>query len=106
MRAKFIDTISLSQMKPSFVPTKDVSSKANTTKMPKPKKGDIPIAVTTQLWQRSGSCPDGTVPIRRVPRNSAYETRKPSIFNQTQQPINNTEIKLLHEHRSVMQSST
>lgn len=26
--------------------------------------------VTTQLWQRSGSCPEGTIPIRRIEKNN------------------------------------
>ncbi|KAL2517829.1 Protein of Unknown Function (DUF239) [Abeliophyllum distichum] len=32
--------------------------------------GGSPETLTTQLWQRSGSCPEGTIPIRRIDKNN------------------------------------
>ncbi|XP_043705200.1 uncharacterized protein LOC122655013 [Telopea speciosissima] len=44
------------QMKPSYDPIIDTTM----------KKEESSMAAISQLWQRSGSCPVGTVPIRRI----------------------------------------
>ncbi|XP_043705201.1 uncharacterized protein LOC122655014 [Telopea speciosissima] len=44
------------QMKPSYDPIIDTTM----------KKEDSSMTIISQLWQRSGSCPVGTVPIRRI----------------------------------------
>ncbi|XP_027083837.1 protein neprosin [Coffea arabica] len=90
------------QMKPSYVPTKDITSyKANTAKTPKQRKGEVPIALATQLWHRSGSCPEGTVPIRRMQKKSPYEARKPSFFQHSKKFNISTPSKLLLANHSL-----
>ncbi|KAI4316558.1 hypothetical protein L6164_024531 [Bauhinia variegata] len=51
------------------------------------------INVTSQVWQKSGRCPQGTIPIRRIRKKQLlkahsiedYGRKKPSIFHQTAQ---------------------
>ncbi|XP_052170441.1 uncharacterized protein LOC127786813 [Diospyros lotus] len=53
------------QMVPSFTdPTTAGEMEASTEQ----KKRESAVTVTSQLWQRSGRCPKGTIPIRRTPR--------------------------------------
>ncbi|GMI88512.1 hypothetical protein like AT5G25950 [Hibiscus trionum] len=63
------------QMKPSFVLNEEKSSTKNelSSKL-----------VVSQTWQRSGSCPDGTVPIRRIQRKDLL--RAESIFRFGRKP--------------------
>lgn len=37
------------------------------------------ISTVTQLWRKSGSCPEGTIPIRRVQKSHLLRT--PSLEN-------------------------
>ncbi|CAI9093620.1 OLC1v1029167C1 [Oldenlandia corymbosa var. corymbosa] len=56
------------QMEPSFVPTIDQTTrKINRAKgkKNKPSKSEIPVSGIKQIWHKNGSCPQGTVPIRR-----------------------------------------
>ncbi|KAA8525187.1 hypothetical protein F0562_006949 [Nyssa sinensis] len=54
------------------------------------RKEDSSMTVTSQLWQRSGNCPKGTIPIRRIQvkdrlqANSTenYGRKKPRFFHQ------------------------
>lgn len=51
------------------------------------------ITVTSQLWQKSGSCPKGTIPVRRIRKNELlkaysvehYGRKKPSFSHQVAQ---------------------
>ncbi|KAL7164531.1 hypothetical protein ACSBR2_040436 [Camellia fascicularis] len=53
------------QMTPSYDPTMERTIATKKTSIEK-KQGDSAVTVTSQLWQRSGSCPEGTIPIRRT----------------------------------------
>ncbi|CAI9093619.1 OLC1v1029166C1 [Oldenlandia corymbosa var. corymbosa] len=56
------------QMEPSYVPTTDQTTrKINRAKgkKNKPSKSEVPLSVIKQIWHKNGSCPEGTVPIRR-----------------------------------------
>ncbi|CDP08212.1 unnamed protein product [Coffea canephora] len=73
----------------------------NTAKTPKQRKGEVPIALATQLWHRSGSCPEGTVPIRRMQKKSPNEARKPSFFQHSKKFNISTPSKLLLANHSL-----
>lgn len=58
--------------------------------------GGSSVTVTSQLWQRSGSCPEGTIPIRRIRKKELlkassvkeYGRKKPSQkFNHLDEDI-------------------
>ncbi|KAL3818978.1 hypothetical protein ACJIZ3_004883 [Penstemon smallii] len=74
------------QMNPKNQPTTTNKSK----KMSEGRNiGTNPITTTTQVWQRSGSCPKGTIPIRRTQKHNIpkgekvdnYGRKKPMILN-------------------------
>nr|XP_027120602.1 uncharacterized protein LOC113737597 [Coffea arabica] len=77
------------QMTPAYDPTM-VTKNKNEILEPfrNGREKDLHVDATPQLWQRSGSCPEGTIPIRRMPNNSkSKETpvddhlrKKPSII--------------------------
>ncbi|KAL3500657.1 hypothetical protein ACH5RR_039750 [Cinchona calisaya] len=52
-------------------------------------------ALKNHRIQRSGSCPEGIVPIRRMQKTSAYKARKPSFFNPSKELNFSTGIELL-----------
>ncbi|KAK9079829.1 hypothetical protein SSX86_001502 [Deinandra increscens subsp. villosa] len=60
------------------------------------KKKHIAKTITSQIWQRSGSCPKGTIPIRRIPENVtdnkayAYGRKKPSEPDNQETTLENT----------------
>ncbi|XP_028067177.1 uncharacterized protein LOC114269987 [Camellia sinensis] len=73
------------QMTPNYSPTME-GRRPSSTK----GEGGSSVSLTSQLWQRSGSCPKGTVPIRRirVGKNLMKEYgRKPSLFSQQFKPL-------------------
>ncbi|XVE97637.1 hypothetical protein REPUB_Repub03eG0035900 [Reevesia pubescens] len=89
------------QMRPNFDVPKDNSSTKNESSKP----------VVFQTWQRSGSCPKGTIPIRRIRRKDLLRAKSlehfgrkaPLVFsasNRTDQKdnrfvyINNTKVSL------------
>ncbi|XP_016468259.1 protein neprosin-like [Nicotiana tabacum] len=37
--------------------------------------------VTTQIWQKDGNCPKGTIPIRRTQKKKKDQLKKPSFFH-------------------------
>ncbi|KAK3024149.1 hypothetical protein RJ639_042833 [Escallonia herrerae] len=39
-------------------------------------KEDSPVILTSQLWHKSGSCPKGTIPIRRTRKKDVLESNK------------------------------
>ncbi|XP_076928708.1 protein neprosin-like [Bidens hawaiensis] len=67
------------------------------------KKKDAPITITSQLWQRSGSCPKGTIPIRRIRKKftnddgHAYGRKKPSEPRYQDTTLENTTNSLVSE---------
>ncbi|KAI3822023.1 hypothetical protein L1987_09604 [Smallanthus sonchifolius] len=60
------------------------------------KKKDIAKTITSQLWQRSGSCPTGTIPIRQIQKKfinkngHAYGRKKPSEPQNQETTLENT----------------
>ncbi|XP_058223053.1 protein neprosin-like, partial [Rhododendron vialii] len=82
------------QMTPSYNP----QTERTTTAMETSTKGGggSSVTVTSQLWQRSGSCPEGTIPIRRIRKKELlkassvkeYGRKKPSQkFNHLDEDI-------------------
>ncbi|KDP34131.1 hypothetical protein JCGZ_07702 [Jatropha curcas] len=53
------------QMEPSYDPTMEPTTTARKSTFEKKNK-DSPLIVTSQLWQKNGSCPPGTIPVRRI----------------------------------------
>ncbi|XP_027083113.1 protein neprosin-like [Coffea arabica] len=66
------------QMTPAYDPTM-VTKNENETLEPfrNGREKDLHVDATPQLWQRSGNCPEGTIPIRRMPNNS--ESKETSV---------------------------
>ncbi|XP_057958584.1 protein neprosin-like [Malania oleifera] len=58
------------QMSPSYDQT------VETTTTMTLRKGESAMIVSSQLWQRNGSCPEGTVPIRRIQRSKLFKSNK------------------------------
>lgn len=66
------------------------------------REGGIPIAVTKQLWQRSGRCPEGTIPIRRMQTKTGHEAKKPFLFHHHDKKLmENNDLDLLQTNHSV-----
>ncbi|CAH2044448.1 unnamed protein product [Thlaspi arvense] len=59
------------QMKPSVA--------FGTTKTTAPKNGTLK-PITSQIWSKSGNCPIGTIPVRRVSREDIRRASSPSRF--------------------------
>ncbi|KAK3003260.1 hypothetical protein RJ639_019594 [Escallonia herrerae] len=81
------------QMRPSFDPRSKITR--STTGRDTNKKEDSSQSVTSQLWHRSGSCPKGTIPIRRnqkkdalkVNQNHSYGRKKPMHIDLNNNPL-------------------
>ncbi|KAL3534162.1 hypothetical protein ACH5RR_002623 [Cinchona calisaya] len=93
-------------MTPTFDPTTQTKTEKETSDAPKKGKEDLYITAT-QIWQKSGSCPEGTVPIRRNSRKSErkaipvdnFARRKPSAFSH--QSEENKNLNLLQTNHSL-----
>ncbi|KAL3500656.1 hypothetical protein ACH5RR_039749 [Cinchona calisaya] len=94
------------QMTPTFDPTTLTKSEKETSEAPEKGKEDSYITAT-QIWRKSGSCPEGTVPIRRNSRKSErkaipvdnFARRKPSVF--PHQSKENKNLNLLQPNHSL-----
>ncbi|GFZ16688.1 similar to AslB [Actinidia rufa] len=78
------------QIAPSSPPT----MKATTTM--KQGKGDSSVTITSQLWQKSGTCSEGTIPIRRIRKEDLFKAnvaneygRKMTRFSQRFKHLDN-----------------
>ncbi|KAL3500635.1 hypothetical protein ACH5RR_039728 [Cinchona calisaya] len=95
------------QMTPTYDPTMLTKTEKETSDASKKQKEDLYITPTAQLWQKSGSCPEGTVPIRRNSRKSERKTipvdnfarKKPSVF--PHQSKENKNLNLLQTNHSL-----
>ena len=58
-----------SQMKPSHDSFHNIAEGAYPPTSSSPGQEAKPLLLSSQLWLRSGSCPEGTIPIRRVQRH-------------------------------------
>lgn len=94
-------------MTPSYHPTKERTS--TTMKESTKGKGGSLLTVTSQLWQRSGSCPEGTIPIRRIQKQDGlkanslkgYGRKKPRFSQRFQHLDDNRDLFVLQENHSV-----
>ncbi|CAI9755695.1 unnamed protein product [Fraxinus pennsylvanica] len=94
---------------PQLAPSYDITKK--TKKLFTEINRDSSETVTTQLWQRSGSCPEGTIPIRRIEKNNGskgdvvekYGTKKLASFhdNKKKQLNESKMLNLLQPNHSV-----
>ncbi|XP_058223054.1 protein neprosin-like [Rhododendron vialii] len=95
------------QMTPSYHPTMERTS--TTMKASTKGKGGSSLNVTSQLWQRSGSCPEGTIPIRRIQKQDLlkanslkeYGRKKPRFSQRFQHLGDNIDSFLQQENHSV-----
>lgn len=69
------------------------------------------MTVISQLWQKSGSCPKKTIPIRRIRRSDLlkaansvenYGRKKPSFLHKVAQPNGSQKSNLLQMNHSVL----
>ncbi|XP_019184770.1 PREDICTED: uncharacterized protein LOC109179734 [Ipomoea nil] len=65
----------------------------------KQRKEGLPLTITTQSWHRSGSCPRGTVPIRR--KNGVEIRKKPTIFRRDKGSDGDEKLSVLHQNHSL-----
>ena len=78
------------QMKPSVeLGSKKISSPNNGFSKP----------VTIQTWSKSGRCPVGTIPIRRVSREDISRASSPSSFGRKTPHIHNI-LEKAHQHKT------
>lgn len=57
--------------------------------------------VTAQIWQRSGSCPKGTIPVRRMHKSHAYGRKKPVFLHHNAMFNDSKEVYLMRKNYSV-----
>ncbi|KAL5786313.1 hypothetical protein ACOSQ2_008705 [Xanthoceras sorbifolium] len=88
------------QMKPNYDLTDQeimTTAKAAKTKTWNKSDDQSSMAATSQIWKNSGSCPEGTIPVRRIHQNTGklrsnsgevYGRKKPSFYQPFKQ-INN-----------------
>lgn len=93
------------QMQPSFIPSMETPNGEHENSRP----------VVSQLWKKRGSCPKGTIPIRRIRRRELLRTngrKSPERLDRTNKTasqdrfmyLNNTRDSILYptpENRSV-----
>lgn len=64
-------------------------SKTKAGKMVKQRPEESSLTLISQLWQRSGGCPEGTIPVRRIRKRDIlkahsieeYGRKKPSLLS-------------------------
>lgn len=76
-------------MKPSFKLATEISS----------AKHNPSRAFASQTWQRSGSCPTGTIPIRRIRRQELLRSTSLDDFGRKKPPNPNAENKIPDQYR-------
>ncbi|KAL5558747.1 hypothetical protein UlMin_034958 [Ulmus minor] len=89
------------QMKPTFDPTTETKT---TTSSPNKKNEELAMTVT-QLWKKRGSCPKGTIPVRRIRKRELLKAnsidqygRKRAQFNET----NNLSVQLANHSKAIL----
>lgn len=89
-----------------MTPSYDLSETKTRTKW---DEKDSSKTVTSQLWQESGSCPKGTIPVRRIRKNDLlkaysvehYGRKKPSFSHQVAQSSDNQNSNFQQMNHSV-----
>ncbi|CAI9093614.1 OLC1v1029161C1 [Oldenlandia corymbosa var. corymbosa] len=82
------------QMRPSNDPTMAKTE----------REEEVPNIVVKQLWQKSGSCPQGTIPIRRTQTKEGHiASKKPSFshLNDKEKMVDNNDLELLQLNHSL-----
>ncbi|KAK7321611.1 hypothetical protein VNO77_32422 [Canavalia gladiata] len=87
------------QMVPTYNSAKEYTTRrastrtkneTKSTKMMKQRAEESSVTISSQIWQRSGRCPEGTIPIRRIQKRDLlkahsiehYGRKKPSFSHQ------------------------
>ncbi|KAG8381834.1 hypothetical protein BUALT_Bualt05G0014000 [Buddleja alternifolia] len=61
-----------------------------------------PVTITSQIWHKSGNCPKGTIPIRRIKKNNISNVRKKAISLQFDKQFNESKkVYLLQTNHSL-----
>ncbi|XAR70815.1 hypothetical protein NMG60_11027819 [Bertholletia excelsa] len=83
------------QMTPTYSPAMErtVTGIGTSTK----GKGDSWVTVTSQIWQRSGSCPKGTIPIKRTRKQNLHRSSSAKEYGR-KQPRVSRQSSHLDEH--------
>ncbi|KAK4853526.1 hypothetical protein QYF36_010584 [Acer negundo] len=67
------------QMKPNDDLTEETMTTAK-TKTWKERNDQSSMAVTSQIWKKSGSCPEGTIPVRRIQNPGAFQSNSAEVY--------------------------
>ncbi|KAL2544959.1 hypothetical protein Fot_14192 [Forsythia ovata] len=97
------------QLTPSYDLTMAMAATRKSKKSFTERNRGSPETVTTQLWQRSGSCPEETIPIRRIDKNNGtkgdlvenYGRKKPVSFHHNKQLNESKMLYLLQTNHSM-----
>lgn len=94
-----------------MTPNLDSRMEATTTieKKSRKRKKEAQIITTSQIWQRNGSCPKGTIPVRRIRKRDmlradsieVYGRKKPGVWHRPTQLDANKNSYLQQINRSV-----
>lgn len=69
-----------------MTPTYDPNGKTMTTGSPDTKTSTT--VMTSQIWRKNGSCPEVTIPVRRIHNSNSFEgygRKQPSIYHRVKQ---------------------
>ncbi|PIN13242.1 hypothetical protein CDL12_14122 [Handroanthus impetiginosus] len=67
-------------------------------KMDMGRNRESSVTITTQIWHKSGSCPKGTIPIRRIQKNNTnYGRKEPLMFMHSHKEFNGSKALYLQQ---------
>ncbi|KAK0570591.1 hypothetical protein LWI29_003588 [Acer saccharum] len=74
-------------MKPNDDPTEETMTTGK-TKTWKKRNDQSSMAVTSQIWKKSGSCPEGTIPVRRIRNPGAFQSNSGEVYGRKKPSFN------------------
>ncbi|WJZ84812.1 hypothetical protein VitviT2T_004393 [Vitis vinifera] len=81
------------QMTPSYDPTTETRAETIAAKLGG-RKRESSRTVTSQLWQKSGSCPKGTIPVLRIQKKDLLKSNSVGEYGRKKQPGFTNELTL------------
>lgn len=80
-------------MTPSYDPTTETRAETIAAKLGG-RKRESSRTVTSQLWQKSGSCPKGTIPVLRIQKKDLLKSNSVGEYGRKKQPGFTNELTL------------
>ena len=81
-------------------PTAWTGSKTKAAKMVKQRAEDhsLSLTVTSQVWQKSGRCPEGTIPVRRIQRRDLLKAHSIEEYGRKKPSFSHRQVGQLNEN--------